>query len=165
MLKALVAVTAVLAIAGASISYAGHHFGGSEDRSDDDSAQEQDPRASIDDVRAFAEARIAALRGGLQLTTEQEKNWPAFEQAIRDLVKLRVQRIQGRDTDGEQSNPFDRLQRRANAMSAFGAALTGLAVAGKPLYQSLSEAQKHRFSLLSHFLWMARRSYAQDKRT
>jgi zinc resistance-associated protein len=158
MLKALVAVTAVLAIAGTSISYAGHHFGGAEDRSEDDSAQEQDHRPSIDDVRAFGEVRIAALKAGLQLTTDQEKNWPAFEQAIRDLVKLRVQRMQDREADSAQSNPFDQVQRRARAMSEFGAALKGFADAGMPLYQSLSDAQKRRFSLLSHFLptrWIA----------
>jgi len=91
-------------------------------------------------------------------TTDQEKNWPAFEQAIRDLVKLRVQRMQDREADSARSNPFDQLQRRASAMSEFGAALKGFADAGMPLYQSLSDAQQHRFSLLSHFLptrWIA----------
>ena len=35
-------------------------------------------RLSADDMRAFADARIAALRAGLALRSDQEKNWPPF---------------------------------------------------------------------------------------
>jgi hypothetical protein len=85
----------------------------------------------------------------------------------RDLVKLRVQRMQDREADSERSNPFDQLQRRASAMSELGAALKGFADAGMPLYQNLSDAQKHRFSLLSHFLptrWIAVEAKHRTKR-
>jgi zinc resistance-associated protein len=42
-------------------------------------------------MKAFTEARIAALKAGLPLTLDQENNWPQFEQAIRDLAKLRIE--------------------------------------------------------------------------
>src|ERR1700730_18995801 len=78
MLKIVTAgATALTLIAGASAyaqqSSVGAEFGrrqqfGAEDRA------------------AFLDARIAALHAGLRLTPEQEKTWPVFEQAYRDLA-------------------------------------------------------------------------------
>jgi zinc resistance-associated protein len=97
--------------------------------------------------------RIAALKAGLQLTPDQEKNWPSFEPAVRDLAKLRIERIQAREAGAEQpTDPFERLKRRADAMSRLAAALKRVADAGTPLYESLNDAQKHRFMLLAHLL-------------
>ncbi len=116
---------------------------------------------ATEDIEAFTDARIAALKAGLQLTPDQEKIWPPFEQAVRDLVKLRLQRIQAREASGEQqppANPFDRLQHRADALSQFSAALKHVADTGAPLYQSFSDAQKQRFCFLARLLrphWMA----------
>jgi len=151
MLKPVVAA-AVLAIAGSTFVYAQQRSG--EPEFDGGSRFWQHPRPSIGDVKAFADARIAALKAGLQLTPDQEKNWAPFEQALRDVVKLRVERIQARES-GEQPPPanfFDRLQRRADAMAQFGGALKHVAEAGGPLYQSLDDAQKHRFKILAHML-------------
>ena len=54
-------------------------------------------------MAAFTDARIAALKAGLELTPDQAKNWPPFEQAVRDMVQLRVQRIQARQS-GDQAH-------------------------------------------------------------
>jgi len=135
-----------------------------------DARFEQQCRPSADDLKAFTDARIAALRAGLQLTPEQEKNWPPFEQAVRDLVKLRVERMQAREAGGEQqpsTNPFDRLQHRADAMTRLSAALKGVANAGEPLYQSLDDAQKRRFTFLVHVLrphWMQGGGFGEEYR-
>src|SRR5207244_12263255 len=58
-------------------------------------------RASTEDVAAFTDARVAALKAGLKLTAEQEKNWPAVEPAIRDLAKDRADRMKEREARGE----------------------------------------------------------------
>ena len=118
--------------------------------------------ASPQDLAAFADARIAALHAGLELTPDQEKNWPAFEQALRDMSKMRIARIEERqkrmnDPRDEQPsrtplNPIERLQKRADAMTTRGTALKHLADAAGPLYQSLDDAQKHRFLVLAHAL-------------
>ncbi len=94
MLKPMIAATAVLAIAGASIVYAQQRSGepGGSARSGEGGPRSEHYRPSADDIKAFTDARIAALRAGLQLTLDQEKNWPPFEQALRDLVKLHQQR-------------------------------------------------------------------------
>jgi zinc resistance-associated protein len=103
------------------------------------------------DMRAFADARIAALKAGLTLTPEQEKNWPAFEQAVRELAKLRFERMQAAESAAAESDPIARLQRRADAVSRRGALLKQLAAAAAPLYQSLDDAQKRRFQILARF--------------
>jgi zinc resistance-associated protein len=115
-------------------------------------------RPSADDFAAFTDARVAALKAGLRLTPDQEKNWPAFEQAYRNLAKLRAQRFADRDAaqaPGDQ-NIVDRLQRRADAIAQFGTALQDLAKATRPLYQNLDDGQKHRFVAITRFMMQHR---------
>ena len=116
-------------------------------------------RPSADDFAAFTDARVAALKAGLRLTSDQEKNWAAFEQAYRNLAKLRADRFAAnRDaaaTSGDQ-NLVDRLQRRADSITQFGTALQDLAKATRPLYQSLDDAQKHRFVAITRFMMQHR---------
>jgi hypothetical protein len=85
MWKAVVAGATALVIAGSTLVYAQH-------RGRPDGAMRwQQP--NIEDMRAFGEARLAGLKAGLMLTPDQEKNWPAFEQAARDFGKLRLDRV------------------------------------------------------------------------
>src|SRR6202045_3390692 len=131
MWKAIVAGTAALAIAGTSLVYAqqrGRMEGGER------------WRPNTEDLRAFGEARLAALKAGLMLTPEQEKNWPAFEQAARDFSKLRLDRMNARmearrSGQPRPSDPIARLHDRAATMSDTGAALKKLADAADPLYK------------------------------
>jgi zinc resistance-associated protein len=125
--------------------------GGPEGR---DGPRGEERRWSADDMRAFVDARIAALHAGLELKPDQEKNWPAFEQAVRAAAKDRVDRIQARQAagDGQQqpaANPVERLKRVAEAMSRRGAVLKQIADSAEPLYQSLDDAQKNRFRVLA----------------
>ena len=65
-------------------------------------------------MRAFGEARLAALKTGLSLTPEQAGNWPAFEQAARDLGKLRIDRRIALRSAIPCNDPVERLRRRAS---------------------------------------------------
>jgi hypothetical protein len=110
---------------------------------------------SDDDIGAFTDARIAALKAGLRLTPEQEKNWPAAESAIRDFFKDRRDRMRAvpdgmanRDRD-DNRDPIERLRGRAKAMNDRAAALTRLADATEPLYKSLDDAQKRRLEIMT----------------
>ena len=105
------------------------------------------PPLSREDAAAFLEARIAALHAGLQLTPEQERLWPAFEQAYRERGKLRIARVTAGAPPTEDA--VARLQRRADAMLQQGAALKRLADAAAPLWQSFDEGQKRRFAVLA----------------
>jgi zinc resistance-associated protein len=111
-------------------------------------------RLSPDDMRAFADARIAALHAGLALRPDQEKNWPPFEQALRAASKDRIDRVQARQaagdgTQAQAADPVERLKRVADAMSRRGAVLKQIADTASPLYQSLDDAQKDRFRILA----------------
>ena len=103
---------------------------------------------SREDAAAFLEARIAGLRAGLQLTPEQERLWPPFEQAFRDRGKLRIAGVAG-GTLPATEDPIARLQRRADALLQQGAVLKRLAETAAPLWQSFDEAQKRRFPVLA----------------
>ena len=116
---------------------------------------------SAQDMSAFADARIAALHAGLQLNADQEKNWPPFEQALRELSKMRIARMTERQQQAANqqpsnqppaANPIERLQKRADSMTTRGTALKHLADAAAPLYQSLDDAQKQRFVVLARVM-------------
>jgi hypothetical protein len=143
MLKYVLAGTTALAIAGASIAYA-----------QQPAAQGPGPRAQwkAEDIAAFGDARIAALKAGLKLTAEQEKNWPAVESALRDLAKQRADRFAARANTGasqQPTDPIERLAQRAQHMEQGGSALKKLADAAGPLYKSLDDGQKRRFAMLA----------------
>jgi hypothetical protein len=138
MWKTLVAGATVLTIVGSTLA----------------SAQQQSPaerphhvQLTADDIAAFADARLAALKTALKLTPAQEKNWPAVEQALRDNSRQRIAR---RDA-GPETDPIARLSSYADALTARADALRRLAEAEKPLYQSLDDAQKRRFVVAMRF--------------
>jgi zinc resistance-associated protein len=146
MWKTVLAGTTLVAITGATFAYAdqgprGDHAGGWH--------HGHHWRMSTADITAFADARIAALKAGLELTPEQEKNWPALESAMRDMAKQRADRVAARQKAEKPADPIARLSQRAEAMESRGAALKKLAEAAAPLYQSLNDAQKHRFMVLA----------------
>lgn len=115
-------------------------------------AMEQHPKFSAEDMAAFTDARIAALKAGLKLTPEQEKNWPALEAALREQAKARAERMaQWREKAKEpveHRSVIEGLQQRAKHLAARSAEMEKLADAAKPLYDSLDDAQKGRFRTL-----------------
>jgi hypothetical protein len=171
MLKSVIVATAALAIVGTSLVYAQQRFG---HQGFGGPGAKQRHRPSAADMAAFTDARVAALKAGLELTPDQAKNWPAFEQAVRDAAQLRIQRMQerearqaqqGQNAQGNppgnlqgnaqaqtQRNPFERMARRADRMAKSSAALKKVADAGAPLYQSLTDDQKARFRTLGRML-------------
>ena len=150
MRKFTIAAIAALALAGSTAVYAQYHPWFREHM--------QHMRMSAEDRAAFADARIAAVHAGLKLTADQEKLWPPVESAVRDLVKLRIDRANARmkaqdDADGQQKpedNPVARLREHADNMAASAAAMKKIADAADPLYKTLDEGQKRRLAILTH---------------
>jgi hypothetical protein len=155
MLKPLLAGATAIVIAGSSLAFAQQRpaVSGAEPQTTGARERAERPRMSAEDAQAFADARIAGLKAGLKLTSEQEKNWPAVEAAIRDLTKARFDRMQARREarrDGDRDrNPIDRLRQRADRMAENAAGLKKLADASEPLYKSLDDAQKRRLTILT----------------
>ncbi len=170
MWKPVVVATAALAIAGSSLVYAQQRFGGPDGGGDGGPRFEHrhHKKMSPEDRAAFTDARIAALKAGLELTPDQAKNWPPFEQALRDMATLRAQRIAAREAREQNPSaippaPFDRLAHRADNLAKTSAALKKIADAGSPLYQSLTDGQKERFKKLAHMLRPHHHHFARNE--
>lgn len=145
MKKLVLAGLAALTVAGSTAVYAhqrpwGHHH----------------TRINPEDRAAFADARIAAVKAGLRLTPDQEKLWPPVELAVRDFVKLRIDRANARmqarqngEAAAAKPDPMVRLSERADRMAATASALKKIADAADPLYKTLDEGQKRRLTVLT----------------
>ena len=141
MLKTVIAGATVLALAGSSFVYA-QPRGDAGPRAHQRQMSEQDRGAMTD-------ARVAALKAGLKLTSDQEKNWPALEKALRDQAKVRSDRFAARKSADRPRDPVERLKLRAERMTERGTTLKQVADAATPLYQSLDDGQKRRFTMLA----------------
>ena len=116
------------------------------------------------DLAQLTDMRINMVKGALQLTPDQEKYWPAIEDAIRTRAKDRQARIieaAKRMAELRESNPLDVLRnrdpvdflrRRADALTQRADDLKKLAAAWEPLYKTLSPEQKQRMAFLGIFV-------------
>ena len=151
MRKFTVAAVAALAIAATTAVYAQQHSW-FHDR------MMGHMRMSADDRAAMADAKIAAVHAGLKLTADQEKLWPPVEGAVRDLVKIRIDRAKAREAaeaaangaDQPKPDPVTRLRNRADRMAVTATALKKIADAADPLYKTLDDGQKRRLAMLTH---------------
>jgi hypothetical protein len=114
--------------------------------------QSSHPGLSQSDWNTLTSERIAIVKGALQLTPEQQKLWPAVEEAIRARAQMREQRLAGieerLDHQPLSVDPIAFLHARADALTQRGASLKKLADAWQPLYQSLNPDQRQRMRLL-----------------
>jgi hypothetical protein len=156
MFKVILASAAALAIAGSTLVYAQQRPGGSDGAAQDQRGHHSRWQMSAEDAQAFSDARIAGLKAGLRLTTDQEKSWPAIEAALRDLSKDRIDRMEEwrKQREARGDRPRDRdmvaaLRKRAEGMSKRAAGLARLADAAEPLYKSLDDGQKRRLAMLT----------------
>jgi len=144
MRKFAIVGVAALAIAGSTAVYAQHHRW----------FHDHMGHMSVEDRAAFADARIAAVHAGLKLNADQEKLWPPVESAVRDLVKLRLDRANARANakpdDSKPDDPVARLRERAEDMTTMAAAMKKVADAADPLYKTLDDGQKRRLAILTH---------------
>jgi len=122
------------------------------------------PRLSAADLERLTDTRINLIKAALQLTPDQEKHWPAIEEAIRNRAKDRQARMAAaaarlnelRDRSVieiiRDRDPIAFMQRRADALTQRGADLKKLADAWQPLYHTLTPDQKRRMAALTIFV-------------
>jgi hypothetical protein len=138
----------LVVVSGSSLVYAQGPYAGSE-------------QATAADWNALTDARIAIVKAALQLTPEQEKYWPAIEEAIRSRAKERQTRLENvaariaelHDRSPiealRERNPIDFLNRRSDVLAQRAAELKKLAAAWQPLYQTLSPDQRRRLGFVA----------------
>src|SRR5690348_4001128 len=96
------------------------------------------------DAGRLTDARVGVIKAALQLSQDQEKLWPAVEDAIRARAKNRVARwdrvAELRDSDPMETlqgrNPVELMQRRADLLAQRAADLKKVADAWEPLYKT-----------------------------
>lgn len=109
------------------------------------------------DLNRLTDARVTIIKAALQLTPDQEKLWPAVEEAIRARAKnrqARWERVADLRDDGPMEalndrNPIEFMQRRAASLSQRAADLKKVADAWEPLYKTLSQDQKKRMAFVT----------------
>ena len=121
-------------------------------------------RLNAADRNTLTDMRIDLVKAALQLTPDQEKLWPAVESAIRARAEDRKARLAkiaetvGKRVDESpveimrNRDPIAFLQRRAEALAQRSADLDKLAEAWQPLYNTLSQEQRHRMAALAIFV-------------
>ena len=131
--------------------------------------QSSPPGLSKTDWTTLTNERINIVKGALQLTPEQQKYWPAVEEAIRARAQMREQRLN--DTEERLDHqplsidPIAFLHTRADALTQRGASLKKLADAWQPLYQSLNPDQRQRMRVLVVDVLRDLREAVQARRT
>ena len=133
-----------------------------------------EPRVTAEDLNALTDARIAIIKFALQLTPDQEKLWPAVEEAIRARAKARQDRLQSLTTGVAERggpilvlrdrNPIEFLNRRADVLEQRADGLKKLAAAWQPLYQTLTPDQKRRMGMLAIVAIRELRTAIEDRR-
>jgi hypothetical protein len=163
MLKVVVAVASAVFFSVSSFAYAQAPAGAGE-------------RLSPADVGTLTDARINIVKTALQLTPDQEKYWPAIEDAVRARAKDRQARITNavarvselRERSPIEAlrdrNPVDFMHRRADALAQRAADLKRLADAWQPLYQTLSPEQKRRMGALTILVLREMRDAVEQRR-
>jgi Spy/CpxP family protein refolding chaperone len=97
------------------------------------------------------DARLAGMKAALKLTPEQEKNWAAFESAVRDASQARRDEwkaMRQSARDDQNPSPIDRMTATADRLAKASATIKTIAAAAKPLYDSLDDGQRHHFGPL-----------------
>ena len=110
----------------------------------------------MDNQSVMLDAHLAGMKAALKLTADQEKNWPAFETAIRDAAKARAEcwrQMRDQMSGGERPSPIEHMNTMSEHLQKMSTELKMVADAGKPLYNSLDDTQKRHFGpLLRDFM-------------
>ncbi len=117
------------------------------------------------DRETMLDAKLAGMKAGLRLTSDQEKLWAPFESAVKDADKSRMdamKKMMRRGAQGEQMSPVDRLEAMSDRLSRGATNVKKIADAAKPLYDALDESQKHKFGMLGRMLMPERSRFAMD---
>ena len=158
-------MTALAVIAAPSIGHAQGAFGGPASE-----------RVTAADLNALMDARVAIVKSALQMTPDQERYWPAIEEAIRSRAKDRITRLESITTGVAERadrspienlrdrDPIDFLNRRADALAQRASDLKKLAAAWQPLYQTMTPDQKRRLSFVAMVALSELRNRVEERR-
>ena len=146
MKKLILCAVAAAAIAGSAFTY---NAIAAPDANDAPMAHRMADRGFLLD------AKLAGMKAALKLNPEQEKLWPAFETAVRDAAKARMEAMLAHHDemlgDGNPS-PIVMMTEMSERLAKASENVKKLADAATPLYNSLDDTQKSHFGPLLRML-------------
>ena len=89
------------------------------------------------------DTQLKSMKTNLHLSADQEALWGPFEAAVKDGAKARVLALQKEQSDS--LSPMDRNLAKADRIAQGQATIGTMVDAAKPLYETLSDEQKHKF--------------------
>ena len=113
-------------------------------------------------AEAGIDAQLKGMKTSLRLTADQEKDWAAFDSAVKDAAKARIVALQ--KEQGGNLSPMDLLNAKAERSAQSGADLEKIVDSAKPLYTSLDDAQKRKFVTLGRMLVPEHGQFAKEMR-
>jgi hypothetical protein len=140
-------------------------------------SMERQERLTAADMATLTDARVNIVKTALQLTPDQEKYWPAIEDAIRARAKdrqTRIATIEKKVAEVQERsavevlrdrNPVDFMRRRADALAQRATDLKKLADAWEPLYQTLNPEQRRRMAQLAIVALLGIRNRIEERRS
>lgn len=145
MRKSMIGIGMALFVTGAPMAHAQQAASGPAGTPDSG-------RLSQADFKVLTDLRIGVVKAALQLTPEQDKLWPAVEEAIRARAETRYRRLASLRERLDQPHDIDPVQlfrQRADVLADRAAGLRKLADAWQPLYQTLTPDQKTRLGIVT----------------
>ena len=127
------------------------------------------------ELGALTDARIAVVKFTLQMTPDQEKLWPAVEQAIRARAAgrrerlaefmARVSELRGQNVIEalRDRDPIDFMQRHAESLAQRSTEVKRLADAWDPLYKTLTPDQKRRLGIVAILVFRDMRDSVEER--
>jgi LTXXQ motif family protein len=100
------------------------------------------------DHRAMMDSRLGGMKEALKPTANQYPLWEAFEDAVRNADKARVDDMREMVQNRERMSPVERLDAVVDRMARRAAELKTISGAAKPFYASLDDTQKRNFAML-----------------
>ena len=118
-------------------------------------ARPLDNRPADNQIANEVDAQIAMLKARLQLTADQEKNWPGLQSSLHDfgmaqalgradgnLRRDRRRDGEGRDRQMDRESDIILMRKEADSLAARAKDLRALADAAEPIYGVLDNRQK-----------------------
>jgi hypothetical protein len=110
--------------------------------------QEGTPALTAEQIVTNSDANIDRIKAELNLTPEQEKNWPAFSSAMHYLGHNGADRLNLRIARAKRDPPDDiieQMRNEAQFLNDRAVDQRSVADAAEPLYTSLDDKQKQLF--------------------
>lgn len=110
------------------------------------------PAAAMGQAGGFMlDAHLAGMKAALKLTPDQEKNWAAFESAVRDAAQARREAVKAMRqawSGDKRPTPIERMNAVADRLGKASTEIKAIAEAATPLYESLDGGQQRHFGPL-----------------